>query len=319
MASDLIPPPSPAGRPEPDSSAKAAHERENERSGLWAGSEPERPAAIAAAQAEEEAPAPAAHVQSRYRSRFGFVLGTLIGVALAAVGLAVVLAYDASDSGGVRDGWSAWQPKDGNDLQKATQIAEHVAPKYRLGDGEQLVAVQPSGLEVANVKLSGVALRTAPTGGDIKLLDGNAVMYTLNGLGAHGSIEHGTPSQERHLLVRREALELALYTFRYVDDVDMVVALLPPSKTDVEKALKSDEQPPLQALFYRPGDLRDKLNVPLGATISSKTPRPETIKLSAPDSQAIDALTNQNLFQASFQQGQDANAYLVLDRLQVSP
>jgi hypothetical protein len=317
MASDLIPPPSPAGRPEPDSSDKAAHERE--RGGLWGGSEPERPAAIAAARAEEDAPAPAAPVQSPHRSRFGFVLGTLIGVALAAVGLAVVLAYDASDSGGVRDGWSAWQPKDGNDLQKATQIAEHVAPKYRLGDGEQLVAVQPSGLEVANVKLSGVALRTAPTGGDIKLLDGNAVMYTLNGLGAHGSIEHGTPSEERHLLVRREALELALYTFRYVDDVDMVVALLPPSKNDVAKALKTDEQPPLQALFYRPGDLRDKLDVPLGATIPAQTPRPETIKLSSPDSQAIDALTNQNLFAASFQQGQDANAYLVLDRLPASP
>ncbi len=317
MASDLIPPPSPAGRPEPDSSEKAAHDRE--RSGLWGGSEPERPAAGAAALAEEEAPAPAPHVQTRYRSRFGFVLGTLIGVALAAVGLAVVLAYDASDSGGVRDGWSVWQPKDGNDLQKATQIAEHVAPNYRLGDGEQLVAVQPSGLEVGNVELSGVALRTAPTGGDIELLDGNAVMYTLNGLGAHGSIEHGTPSQERHLLVRREALELALYTFRYLDDVDMVVALLPPSKTDVEKSLKTNEQPPLQALFYRPGDLRDKLNVPLGATISPKTPRPETIKLGAPDAQAIDALTNQNLFQASFQQGQDANAYLVLDRLQASP
>ena len=317
MASDLIPPPSPAGRPEPDSSEKAAQDRE--RGGLWGGSEPERPAAVAAAHAEDDAPAPAPQLQTRYRSRFGFVLGTLIGVALAAVGLAVVLAYDASDSGGVRDGWSAWQPKDGNDLQKATQIAEHVAPKYRLGDGEQLVAVQPSGLEVANVKLSGVALRTAPTGGDIKLLDGNAVMYTLNGLGAHGSIEHGTPSEERHLLVRREALELALYTFRYLDDVDMVVALLPPSKSDVEKALKADEQPPVQALFYRPGDLRDKLNVPLGATIPAQTPRPETIKLTAPDSQAIDALTNQNLFQASFQQGQDANAYLVLDRLQVSP
>jgi hypothetical protein len=317
MASDLIPPPSPAGRPEPDSSEKAAQERDTK--GLWAGSEPERPAAIAASQAEEAAPAPAPQVPSRYRSRFGFVLGALIGVALAAVGLAVVLAYDASDSGGVRDGWSAWQPKDGNDLEKAAQIAEHVAPKYRLGDGEQLVAVQPSGLEVANVKLSGVAMRTAPQGGDIKLLEGNAVMYTLNGLGAHGSIEHGTPSKERHLLVRREALELALYTFRYAEDIDMVVALLPPSKDDVEKALKANEQPPVQALFYRPGDLRDKLDVPLGATIPAKTPRPETIKLNAPDSQAIESLTNQNLFAASFQQGQDANAYLVLDRLQASP
>ena len=89
--------------------------------------------------------------------------------------------------------------------------------------------MQAGPLEVFDVPLE-VALRTAPQGGDIDFVDGNGLMYTLNGLGPKGSVRGGKPSEERHLLLRREALELALYTFRYVEDVDLVVALLPPRK-----------------------------------------------------------------------------------------
>jgi hypothetical protein len=309
MASDLIPPPSPAGRPEPDSSDKTAQERE--RSGLWAGSEPERPAAVAAARAEEETPAAGAHVQSRYRSRFGFVLGALIGVAIAAVALGVVLAVGSNDDG-VPDGWSAWRPSTGDDLGAARQIAEHVGPKYRLGDGDQLVAVLPGKLEINDVPLS-VAIRTSANGGDIQLLDGHGIMYTLNGLGPHGSIVGGTASKERHLLLRREALELALYTFRYAKGVDMVVTLLPPSPQ--AKGTDPTEQPPTQALFFRPGDLKGELDVPLTETIAPRTPRPERYSLKSREGRKIDTLTMPNLFAASFQQGQDTHAFLVLDRL----
>ena len=38
---------------------------------------------------------------------------------------------------------------------------------------------------------------------------------------------HGV-SEARHALLRREALELALYTFKYVDGVDSVSVFLPP-------------------------------------------------------------------------------------------
>ena len=87
--------------------------------------------------------------------------------------------------------------------------------------------MQGGPLEVFDVPLE-VALRTAPQGGDIDFIDGKGLMYTLNGLGPKGSVRGGKPSEERHLLLRREALELALYTFRYVKNVDLVVALLPP-------------------------------------------------------------------------------------------
>ena len=124
-----------------------------------------------------------------------------------------------------------------------------------------------------------VALRTASVGGDIKLIDGHGVMYTLFGLGKHGSIHGGEPSEERHLLLRREALELALYTFRYADDVDMVVTLLPPPPPKAGEQDTAGELPPVQALFFRPGDLQSELGVPLdthgaGADAAARADRP---------------------------------------------
>ena len=137
-------------------------------------------------------------------------------------------------------------------------------------------------------------------------------MYTLNGLGKHGSIARGQATKERHLLLRREALELSLYTFHYADDVDMVVTLLPPAPD--ANAESTGQLPPVQALFFRPGDLRGELGVPLTATIPPKTPRPEQINFAKPEYKRLDALTRSNLFQASFQQGQDASVFLVLER-----
>jgi hypothetical protein len=55
--------------------------------------------------------------------------------------------------------------------------------------------------------------------------------------------------------------------------------------------------------------------VPLYKTLTPKTPRPETLPLDSPEAQKVAALTRSNLFLASVQQGQDAHAFLVLDRL----
>ena len=56
-------------------------------------------------------------------------------------------------------------------------------------------------------------------------------MYSLCGLGASCSIATGTPSVERGELVRREILELALYTFKYVGGIENVIAFMPPPGT----------------------------------------------------------------------------------------
>jgi hypothetical protein len=323
MARDLIPPPSPAGRPSGDAEAERERAREREAArrkqgaGLWSRSHQEDPVADVAQELEAaEEPAPA-KADSPYRSRFGLVLGALIGIAIAtlAIGAAVYVGTDSDN--GAPAGWSSWKPDTDDGVTAAREIATHVGRKYRLDDGNQIVGVQGGPLEVFDVPLE-VALRTAPQGGDIDFINGKGLMYTLNGLGPKGSVRGGKPSEARHLLLRREALELALYTFRYVKNVDLVVALLPPKPPAKKKnkdgtTTTAAEDTPTQALFYRPGDLEPQLEIPLRATIPAKTPRPETIPPA--ESRRIDALTRGNLFLASFQQGQNQKAFLVLDRL----
>jgi hypothetical protein len=303
VAQDLIPPPSPAGRPsgEPGQSPKV--DPGAKPSLFHPVDEP-----IIGPEPEAPAPPPAPATPPPYRSRFGFVLGALIGVGLATVALLVGVVANPGGSD-VPANWSAWKPTAKDGFAAANQIAEHVGAKYRLGNGDQMVSVTSGPIEYLDVPLS-VAVRTAPAGGDIRLLDGKGVMYTLNGLGLQGSIKNGKPTNQRGALVRREALELALYTFRYIDDVDMVVALLPPV---IKKGQPPTVLAPRPALFYRPGDLKPELDRPINATIAPATPRPETI--APPEVKQIDAITTPNLFEASFQQAQDAHAYLVLSRV----
>jgi hypothetical protein len=305
MAHDLIPPPSPAGRPtgEPGSSPKVDP---GAKPSLF---HPVDEPVIGSAEPDPVAEQPAGpRPPSPYRSRFGFLLGALIGVGLATMALLVGVIANPSGSTAPPN-WSTWKPTANEGFAAAHQIADYVGHKYRLGNGDQLVAVVSGPIEFLDVPLS-VAVRTAPNGGDIRLLDGKGVMFTLNGLGPHGSIKGGKPTNERGALVRREALELALYTFRYIDDVDMVVALLPPLPP--KKGDPPTTTAPTRALFFRPGDLKPELDRPINMTIAPATPRPETI--ADLEVKQIDTLTRPNLFEASFQQGQDARAFLVLSR-----
>ena len=101
----------------------------------------------------------------------------------------------------------------------------------------------------------------------------------------------------------------------------MVVTLLPPASTKAErigkaaqarKAAKKAAEPQRQALFYRPGDLKPQLQVPLRFTMA-QTP-PEIDKLAGEEARRVDSLTMSNLFEWARAQGQDGRAYLVLER-----
>jgi hypothetical protein len=210
--------------------------------------------------------------------------------------------------------WSRWQPTDTSLTGGANQIADKVGTEYTHANGRQLAKVTagPLGIDVA--------LR--PATGKISVLDGPGVLYQLNGLGPNGSIKGGTPSKSRLQLVRREALELALYTFRYLPEVELVVTLLPPPPPEdgteaaasattglASAAAKPDE---LRAVFHRPGDLKPQLQVPLGVTVPSKAPAPE--KMGGPQGKTVDSLTLANVFKWSLTRSQDSTPYLVLDR-----
>jgi hypothetical protein len=162
-------------------------------------------------------------------------MGVLIGLGVSAVIVAVVLIV-SNAHGGQSQPWSSWSPQD-KGLNGAQEIADHVAPYYRLNGVDQLAIVTvvntgnpndinpntgvPYGLQVA--------VRPELTSSAVSLLPGNTIAYNLCGVGSTNcKIGVGKPSALRVLLLRREALELALYTLKYIPGITNVVAILPP-------------------------------------------------------------------------------------------
>jgi hypothetical protein len=235
--------------------------------------------------------------------RFQVLLGGLIAVAIVAIGAVVSLALDPPPKGDRGPSWSPWKPsKDGGD--GAAQIAAYVGPAYKLPNGKQLVAVTGGPLEVAGLPLT-IAMRdSAQEGGKINLIEEDGVLYRLCGLGEKCAIESGKPSGERHLLLRRQALELALYSFRYLDGLDEVAVLMPPAPG----------KDPEQALFFRRGDIANHLSRPLHATLPPPAPSVNNITRS-PNVGLVNRITTQKLFKFSLTQAnQDNRAFLVLDK-----
>jgi hypothetical protein len=289
VAGDLIPPPSPAGTPPPDPVME--------------------PMLQAPAAEEPEAPVAARRGPPPFRSRFGFVWGALIGIAFCAAGALALLVTAPRESGPeLAANWSSWQPDTERMTDGAEAIATHVGLQYKLDGGEQLVSVRSSSLELGGQRI-GVAVR--PSGGDLQFLEGDGLLYILNGLGPNGRLPTGTPSKKRGRLLMREALELALYSFRYLDDVTMVAVLLPQTAEQAARnAGGAAAAPQTNAVFYRPGDLLDQLQVPLEQTLSPKTPRPST--MTKAEAARVDSLTLRNLFLASVQPLEADQNYLVL-------
>jgi hypothetical protein len=99
-------------------------------------------------------------------------------------------------------------------------------------------------------------------------------------------------------VLRREALELALYTFRYLDQTDSVVAFFPPKDLS-------------DVMYFTKADLEKQLKIPLRHTLARpKGPIPAS--LSATERQRIDELTSPRQFRASLrQESNGANALLL--------
>lgn len=255
-------------------------------------------------EVEDEAglePAAAGTARPPHDARFQFFTGALIAVAVAALFLLGGFLLGERDNRRASDGptWSEWRPtKDG--AEGAKQIATRVGREYRLSNGSQLVLVEGGELEIAGLPLT-VAMRQDD--GDVEVFDDEGVLYRLCGLGENCAITTGKPSPQRHLLLRRQALELALYSFRYLDDVEQVVVFMPPKPGDE----------PSQALFFRRDQMQDTLAKPLEATLVARTPTVARV-LRSPDTLLVEQLTIPTLFRFSLTQAnQDDRAFLVLE------
>jgi hypothetical protein len=288
MAGDLIPPPSPAGRPPPDAMADVRATVKLEDATHLADE----------AEVTPSGPAP-------YRGRFGFVWGALVAVAVCVVGLGAALAV-TSDEGGVplAANWSSWKPATSRMLTGAEDIAAHVGREYKQDSGDQLASITSGGMELSGTPLK-VAVR--PKGGELNVLDGPGVLYLLNGLATDAKTVSGRAGRRNEQLMMREGVELALYSFRYLDDITMVGVMLPPRSDPAESSTDGQR---LRTLFFRPGDLLDKLQMPLSRTLSRDPPRPGA--MTQDDIAKIDSLTLRNVFLAQLQQLESDQNYLVL-------
>ncbi|MES1247075.1 MAG: hypothetical protein ABUS54_05315 [Actinomycetota bacterium] len=236
-----------------------------------------------------------------HRARFLVIyvgLAAVLGVAIAGIVIygTKSIAPDAA--------WSSWAPGGGG-LGRESQIAAHVAQEYHLPSGGQLVEVFAKAPSVSpsntQIPLHYVVV-ARPKGYDapIPITSDDTVQYSLCGLGSNCAIATGTPSVQRGTLVRREILELALYTFKYMSGVKNVVAFMPPTPGATPKYV----------VFLQRSDLSDYLHRPLAETLNKKTPLPNAI--TRLEQQTIDATTESKVYSFGLSQAQNGDAVLVL-------
>jgi hypothetical protein len=259
---------------------------------------------VDAGQTEAVPGPPAARKSSPHRWRFGLVYGTLAAVLVLAI--AGIVIY-AGRSISPPPAWSAWKPSGGG-LGAAKQIAEHVGSTYRLQSGLQLVDVIAKEPAVAagtqQVPVHYLDFKNAKGTADsyIQISSSDSLTYSMCGGGQSCAIATGKPSVARGSLVRREILELALYTFKYVGGVHHVIAFMPPKLGS----------PPTVAIYLQKADLSEQLKRPLAKTLNPKPPLVSTIGARAGELRTIDTLLNPRTFNFTLAQSQQGDAILVL-------
>jgi hypothetical protein len=280
----------------------------------------------------------ASSTTNRNAPRFQFLFGALGALSVAAVALAIALLRAPAPA--PERPWSGWQPAN-NGVDPAQQIAAYVAPQYRLDDGKQIVQVSGG---PPTLKGQPLTLGVVRSGQTPAALEGNNVLYQLCGDGTDCSIKQGKPSTERALLLGREALELALYTFRYVSGTSQVVVTIPPpppsaaSKTSAAKLTAAGATAGTtaaggsagasgststsadttttsivnHALLFTQADLAPALDQPLHATLSAVTPQVSQMN-GWPDAKTVKALTEPHLYDFTISETQQTGAVMLLE------
>lgn len=251
--------------------------------------------------------------QSSYRTRFALVY--LLLALVAGLGVGGFLVVMAEPDPVPAPPWSPGFVPEGSEAAKAKQIAARISERYKLANGQQLAAalvgppaVSAGASQGGDIPVRAIAIRPDTSTGkqeesDIQIVDAQgSLMFILCGLGQNCSIKGGTPSEARHATLRREALELALYTFKYVKDVNSVVVFLPP---------RPDGAAAGTSVFLQKRNLKTELSRPLARTLGPVVP--PIGKMSKTELATVDRITEPRLYTYEYQQAQDGSAVLVLD------
>lgn len=258
--------------------------------------------------------------RSPHSRKFMFVTAVLVGVGAAAVAIAVAVAVGGGRATTASSQpWSQWRPPDGG-LAGEREIAAELAPFYRASPANQLAVVTVRNIASATSGTS-TSLELAvrdPTTGTVAAVTGDSAVYNLCGLGSACTITPGAPSHARLLLLQREALELAMYTFRYISGIQNVVVTLPPAQATVSctgtcASAKSvvTKSVNLAVVFSRAG-LAHFISRPLDQTLPEQLPPTVQEMPSAPEAELVNVIASQALFQQQLVQAQDGTNVLVL-------
>lgn len=262
-----------------------------------------------------EQPAPLARPRPEpvvSRRKFGLAYLVLAAIVGAAVGLIVVLA--TRDEGPAKTvAWSSWAPQTTGTLG-AREIGRHVSSEYHLENGALLTSViaGPMAIESGQgpIPVSAILVRSGTAGVTEERIDvafpESGVFFQLVGTGEGRTIPGGA-TKARGQLVRREAVELALYAFHYMPQADYVLAFLPPPAGVPQTS-------PLfnRAVFLDRKVLRDQLAVPLADALPGGVTKMTPGTLPKAQGNAIDGITAGRIFHFDFQQAADNSVLGIL-------
>ena len=240
-----------------------------------------------------------------YPGRFmlGYLLIVLFFGALL-VALAVAWSQRSSDEGDTATTWSFFKPTADSEALRIRQIASFVGARYQTNDGQQIVRVLGGPPAVQDAPVAQFMIRDGSKQETIGT--GKAIMFILCGAGEECALPLEASSTAHDRLIRREALELTLYTMKY-NDVDAVAVLLPPDP----------QGNPGDAILFRRDDLKSVLDRPLSQSLPTGKP-PNALGMEDLEVATVDYLTLTRSFDYEFQSAGDGTARMVLNPARVA-
>jgi hypothetical protein len=208
------------------------------------------------------------------------LLGALVGTG---IGLFIVLLERKGPTH-----WSSWRPDSSSPVGQAREIATHVARGYGLPGGHELARVRiPPAQTEASLRAIGIPLTASPKNlADFRRFDrSRSMMYSLCGPGQNCRISEST-ARNHEVALRREALELALYTFKYSHPIQNVAVFFPPGPKQTG---------PNAALFFHRADLVRQLRRPLASTLPRPRP-PLSGAVDPAEKNVVEGLTTSRLY-----------------------
>jgi hypothetical protein len=238
-----------------------------------------------------------------------FMIGYIVVIIMAGAALTAIALINRTDTApNSTANWGRITPES-EGFQGARELAESIATTYKGANGEQLAAITASPGEIQGLPVRYVAIRAGQrsrlNAGDVEVVDPEeTILYTFCGLGGQRNCAlPGQPSAERSLLLRREALELSLYTFKHMKDVKSVISLLPPpaENTNLAVFLQRDRK-----------GIEEALDKPLAATLPSLGPH-FTDNITPREAGAINSITGLWMFRSGFELAPDQSIVLNLE------